>query len=122
MIVIIPNDAFFSRSGYVYVKSKENRDNVVKDVKTMTRYITMTFAHKYCRSNFLQSPAMVNAWYQPERNSITFPYAIWNPPYYNIDYPKAYNFGGQGGTGGHELVHGFDDEGQLQRNTSRERR
>ncbi|KAK6766393.1 hypothetical protein RB195_025978 [Necator americanus] len=63
------------------------------------------------RGNFLQSPAMVNAWYQPERNSITFPYAIWNPPYYNIDYPQAYNYAGQGGTGGHELTHGFDDEG-----------
>ncbi|CAJ0608913.1 unnamed protein product [Cylicocyclus nassatus] len=63
------------------------------------------------RSNFLQSPAMVNAWYQPERNSITFPYAIWNPPYYNFDYPQAYNYAGQGGTGGHELTHGFDDEG-----------
>lgn len=63
------------------------------------------------RSNFLQSPAMVNAWYQPERNSITFPYAIWNPPYYSYDYPQAYNYAGQGGTGGHELTHGFDDEG-----------
>ncbi|CAL2050931.1 unnamed protein product [Caenorhabditis brenneri] len=63
------------------------------------------------RSNFLQSPAMVNAWYQPERNSITFPYAAWNPPYYNFDYPQAYNFAGQGGTGGHELTHGYDDEG-----------
>ncbi|EYC34058.1 hypothetical protein Y032_0001g221 [Ancylostoma ceylanicum] len=63
------------------------------------------------RWNFLQSPAMVNAWYQPERNSITFPYAIWNPPYYNLQYPQAYNYAGQGGTGGHELTHGFDDEG-----------
>ncbi|CAI5455106.1 unnamed protein product [Caenorhabditis angaria] len=63
------------------------------------------------RENFLQSPAMVNAWYQPERNSITFPYAAWNPPYYNFDYPQAYNFAGQGGTGGHELTHGYDDEG-----------
>ncbi|KAK6026660.1 peptidase family M13, partial [Ostertagia ostertagi] len=63
------------------------------------------------RSNFLQSPAMVNAWYQPERNSITFPYAIWNPPYYNLEFPQAYNYAGQGGTGGHELTHGFDDEG-----------
>ncbi|CAB3399722.1 unnamed protein product [Caenorhabditis bovis] len=63
------------------------------------------------RENFLQSPAMVNAWYQPERNSITFPYAAWNPPYYHLNYPQAYNFAGQGGTGGHELTHGYDDEG-----------
>ncbi|EPB70590.1 peptidase family M13 [Ancylostoma ceylanicum] len=63
------------------------------------------------RANFLMSPAYVNAWYQPERNSITFPYAYLNPPFYNLKYPQAFNYGGQGGTGGHEIVHGFDDEG-----------
>ncbi|GMT32536.1 hypothetical protein PFISCL1PPCAC_23833, partial [Pristionchus fissidentatus] len=63
------------------------------------------------RSNFLQSPATVNAWYQPERNSITFPFGILNPPYYNLKYPQAYSYAGQGGTAGHELTHGYDDEG-----------
>ncbi|ETN69014.1 hypothetical protein NECAME_01124 [Necator americanus] len=63
-------------------------------------------------SNFLLSPALVSAWYQPERNSITFPYASFNPPYYSYEYPQAYNYGGQGGTAGHELVHGFDDQGK----------
>ncbi|KAL6722840.1 hypothetical protein Aduo_017924 [Ancylostoma duodenale] len=63
------------------------------------------------RDHFLMSPAMVNAWYIPERNSITFPYAFWNPPYYSYDYPQAYKYAGQGGTAGHELVHGFDDQG-----------
>uniref|UniRef100_A0A914V1Z7 Uncharacterized protein n=1 Tax=Plectus sambesii TaxID=2011161 RepID=A0A914V1Z7_9BILA len=63
------------------------------------------------RKNFLASPATVNAWYQPERNSITFPIAAFNPPYYRYDFPQAYNYAGQGGTGGHELTHGFDDEG-----------
>uniref|UniRef100_A0A1I7ZEX6 Peptidase_M13 domain-containing protein n=1 Tax=Steinernema glaseri TaxID=37863 RepID=A0A1I7ZEX6_9BILA len=63
------------------------------------------------RANFLSSPSTVNAWYQPERNSITFPYAAFNPPYFDFDYPQAYNFAGQGGTGGHELTHGYDDEG-----------
>ncbi|GMS88341.1 hypothetical protein PENTCL1PPCAC_10516, partial [Pristionchus entomophagus] len=63
------------------------------------------------RENFLQSPAVVNAWYQPERNSITFPFGILNPPYYDLLYPQAYNYAGQGGTAGHELTHGYDDEG-----------
>ncbi|TKR80378.1 hypothetical protein L596_014460 [Steinernema carpocapsae] len=63
------------------------------------------------RLNFLSSPSTVNAWYQPERNSITFPYAAFNPPYFKMEYPQAYNFAGQGGTGGHELTHGYDDEG-----------
>lgn len=63
------------------------------------------------RSNFLMSPALVNAWYQPERNSITLPYASLNPPYYNLRFPQAYNYAGQGGTAGHELTHGYDDGG-----------
>jgi membrane metallo-endopeptidase-like protein 1 len=63
------------------------------------------------RRNFGGSPATVNAWYIPERNSITFPFAAFNPPYYRYDFPQAYNYAGQGGTGGHELSHGYDDEG-----------
>ncbi|CAD5224087.1 unnamed protein product [Bursaphelenchus okinawaensis] len=63
------------------------------------------------RANFLDSPATVNAWYAPELNSITVPFAILNPPYYKLDYPQAYKYGGQGGTLGHELTHGFDSSG-----------
>ncbi|GMS86158.1 hypothetical protein PENTCL1PPCAC_8333, partial [Pristionchus entomophagus] len=65
------------------------------------------------RTNFLMSPATVNAWYQPERNSITFPFGILNPPYFNLLYPQSYNYGGQAGVGGHELTHGYDDEGKV---------
>ncbi|CAJ0919292.1 unnamed protein product, partial [Mesorhabditis belari] len=63
------------------------------------------------RKMFLQSPALVNAWYQPERNSITFPFAIFNLPFYKLDWPQAVNYGGLGGVEGHELTHGYDDEG-----------
>uniref|UniRef100_A0A183EB62 Peptidase_M13 domain-containing protein n=1 Tax=Gongylonema pulchrum TaxID=637853 RepID=A0A183EB62_9BILA len=65
------------------------------------------------RKNFLMSPAIFNAWYQPNLNSITFPYAAFNPPSYGYGYPKAYNYAGQGSTAGHELTHGFDDEGNI---------
>ncbi|KHJ99691.1 hypothetical protein OESDEN_00298 [Oesophagostomum dentatum] len=64
------------------------------------------------RYNFMMSPALVNAWYIPERNSITFPYASFNPPFYNLKHPQAYNFAGQHTIAGHEIVHGFDDEGR----------
>uniref|UniRef100_A0A1I7RRP4 Neprilysin n=1 Tax=Bursaphelenchus xylophilus TaxID=6326 RepID=A0A1I7RRP4_BURXY len=63
------------------------------------------------RSDFQASPATVNAWYAPEYNSITIPFATLNPPYYNYGYPQAYNYGGQGGTLGHELTHAFDSMG-----------
>jgi hypothetical protein len=48
--------------------------------------------HKFFRYNFLLSPATVNAWYQPERNSITFPYAAFNPPYYRYVYFRLITF------------------------------
>ncbi|KHJ99694.1 peptidase family M13 [Oesophagostomum dentatum] len=85
------------------LKGYSNRESF----RTVVSFLNRSFS----RDQFLMSPAMVNAWYAPERNSITFPYAIWNPPYYNYGYPQAYNYGGQAGTGGHELVHGFDDQG-----------
>jgi membrane metallo-endopeptidase-like protein 1 len=56
-------------------------------------------------------PALVNAWYQPERNSITFPAAILNEPFYRYDFPQAVNYGALGVVMGHELSHGFDDQG-----------
>jgi len=63
------------------------------------------------RKEFLMSPAVVNAWYQPERNSITFPAAILNEPFYRYDFPQAVNYGALGVVMGHELSHGFDDQG-----------
>ncbi|GMS93697.1 hypothetical protein PENTCL1PPCAC_15872 [Pristionchus entomophagus] len=77
----------------------------------MLKQTDKTTGPESIRGNFLQSPAMVNAWYQPERNSITFPLANMAPPYYSLDWPQAYRYAGQGGTAGHELTHGYDDEG-----------
>lgn len=63
------------------------------------------------RSNFLGPPAIVNAWYQPELNSITFPAGIINPPFFSTMFPNSVNYGGMGVVMGHELTHAFDDEG-----------
>ncbi|GMR52156.1 hypothetical protein PMAYCL1PPCAC_22351, partial [Pristionchus mayeri] len=63
------------------------------------------------RTDFGGPAAITNAWYQPEANSITFPGGILHAPFYDANYPSALNFGGLGVIGGHELTHGFDDEG-----------
>ena len=56
-------------------------------------------------------PMTVNASYNPPENNITFPAGILQPPFYDNKADDAMNFGGIGAVIGHELTHGFDDQG-----------
>jgi len=56
-------------------------------------------------------PMTVNASYNPTQNNITFPAGILQPPFYDNQADDAMNFGGIGAVIGHELTHGFDDQG-----------
>jgi predicted metalloendopeptidase len=57
-------------------------------------------------------PALVNAYYNPSENEMVFPAGILQPPFFSAEYPMALNFGGIGMVMGHELSHGFDDQGR----------
>ncbi|NWN87598.1 MAG: M13 family metallopeptidase [Micrococcaceae bacterium] len=57
------------------------------------------------------SPQTVNAYYSPLENAIVFPAAILQPPFFSPDATPAQNFGGIGAVIGHEIGHGFDDQG-----------
>jgi endothelin-converting enzyme/putative endopeptidase len=57
------------------------------------------------------SPATVDAYYNPQMNDINFPAGVLQPPLYDAKMDVAPNYGDTGGTIGHELTHGFDDEG-----------
>ena len=65
------------------------------------------------RSEWYMSPQTVNACYNPLFNEILFPAAMLQPPFFDPDADDAVNFGGIGTVIGHELTHGFDDQGAL---------
>jgi putative endopeptidase len=63
------------------------------------------------RDEWLMTPQTVNAYYHPLRNQIVFPAAILQPPFFDVEADDAVNYGGIGAVIGHEIGHGFDDQG-----------
>ncbi len=57
------------------------------------------------------TPQTVNAYYNPLQNEIVFPAAILQPPFFDAKADDAYNYGGIGAVIGHEMIHGYDDQG-----------
>ncbi|WP_438943312.1 M13 family metallopeptidase [Parvularcula marina] len=75
---------------------KENIERLGKDVD---------------KNEWFMTPQTVNAYYNPAFNEIVFPAAILQPPFFNISADPAVNYGAIGGVIGHEMGHGFDDQG-----------
>ena len=63
------------------------------------------------REEWDMTPQTVNAYYNPEKNEIVFPAAILQAPFFNLHADDAVNYGGIGAVIGHEISHGFDDQG-----------
>jgi putative endopeptidase len=65
------------------------------------------------RSEWAMTPMTINAYYDPTLNDITFPAAVLQPPFFDPNADPAVNYGGIGAIIGHEISHGFDDQGRL---------
>jgi putative endopeptidase len=63
------------------------------------------------RDEWLMTPQTVNAYYHPRMNEVVFPAAILQPPFFDPEADDAANYGGIGAVIGHEIGHGFDDQG-----------
>ncbi|MDQ6808241.1 MAG: M13 family metallopeptidase [Verrucomicrobiota bacterium] len=64
------------------------------------------------RSEWGMTPPTVNAYYNPNMNEIVFPAGILQPPFFDVKADDAVNYGGMGAVIGHEMTHGFDDQGR----------
>ena len=64
------------------------------------------------KSEWHMTPQTVNAYYNPVNNEIVFPAAILQPPFFNQNADDAVNYGAMGAIIGHEITHGFDDQGR----------
>ncbi len=98
-------DLDFSSAGSDLVKNVRAGEEFVHD------YELAKIGKPVDRSEWFSTPQTVNAFYNPNVNDITFPAAILRPPFFNPDADPAENFGAIGAVIGHEIGHGFDDQG-----------
>jgi predicted metalloendopeptidase len=98
-----------------YSKLAVNKDDLVGNV-IRSRAVSYDrelnkLGHPIDRSEWGMTPQTINAYYNPEMNEIVFPAAILQPPFFDANADDAVNYGGIGAVIGHEVSHGFDDQG-----------
>ena len=86
-------------------------DNVLAAQEFNYRYSIGKIGEPVDRTEWQMPPQMVNAYYNPLQNEIVFPAAILQPPFFDPDAPDEMNYGGIGAVIGHEMIHGYDDQG-----------
>ena len=87
--------------------------NFVKAVQFEIKRQMSRVGNKVDREEWLMTPSMVNAYYNPSTNELAFPAGILQPPFFDARKDAAVNYGGIGGVIGHEITHGYDDQGRL---------
>jgi len=113
-------DAFYVKIGY----PNKWRDYSALDIKKDSYYANVVrsnrFDHAYNfgkaekpvdRDEWQMTPQTVNAYYNPTTNEICFPAGILQPPFFDMSADDAFNYGAIGVVIGHEMTHGFDDQG-----------
>ena len=87
-------------------------ENMVRASKFMSNYYIEKRVNKRTdRTEWLMKPQTINAYYNPTTNEICFPAGILQPPFFNANADDACNYGAIGVVIGHEMTHGFDDQG-----------
>ncbi|XP_058795705.1 neprilysin-1-like isoform X2 [Phymastichus coffea] len=99
-----------------YVTLNVTEDQFLKNIFAVLKYDAYHNLQKWRqpvdKDKWSTEPAVVNAFYNPNKNDIVFPAGILQPLFYSKHFPKSLNYGGIGVVIGHEITHGFDDKGR----------
>ena len=93
------------------VKPNDLYGNMVRAARFNYQFDVDKLGKPIDRDEWGMTPQTVNAYYNPSLNEIVFPAAILQPPFFNSEADDAVNYGGIGAVIGHEISHGFDDQG-----------
>ena len=92
--------------------SRSYAENVLEASRWFTRDNFSKLDKPVDKEEWFMTPQTVNAYYAPSINEICFPAGILQPPYFDINADDALNYGAIGVVIGHEMIHGFDDQGR----------
>jgi putative endopeptidase len=95
----------------LHVQADDLLGNVLRAGEWETDHELAKIGQPVDRDEWLMTPQTVNAYYHPRMNEIVFPAAILQPPFFDAEADDAANYGGIGAVIGHEIGHGFDDQG-----------
>ncbi|MCI4378965.1 hypothetical protein PGIGA_G00222350 [Pangasianodon gigas] len=92
--------------------SEEYFENILKNLEFGQKKRLKRLRVKVNKEEWISGAAVVNAFYSSSRNQIVFPAGILQPPFFGKGQPQSLNYGGIGMVIGHEITHGFDDNGR----------
>ncbi len=95
------------------IDPKDYAGNVMRSVAFELRRQTRRAGGHVDKKEWSMVPQVVNAYYSSEDNSIVLPAGILQPPFFDMSMDDAVNYGGIGAIIGHEMTHGFDDQGRV---------
>ncbi|NWX09778.1 NEP protein, partial [Caloenas nicobarica] len=93
-------------------KEEEYFENIIQNLVFTQKKRLKKLREKVDKEEWISGAAVVNAFYSASRNQIVFPAGILQPPFFSASQPKSLNYGGIGMVIGHEITHGFDDNGR----------
>lgn len=109
---IIDDEALDKDYDQIEIDRESYFENVLRILRHVVQDELKRLNETVDRQEWTTTPAVVNAYYSRTRNQIMLPAGILQPPFYHSFFPKALNYGGIGVVIGHEITHGFDDQGR----------